>query len=104
MNWTDITCAFLLGAFVVWRMNSGARRHASSWRLAKTLATLERPWWYASDLMKAAKTHSGHLYVNLFRFERQGLVEKRWEPDGVEGHRRAQYRWIGPVQPPGVGS
>lgn len=99
-----LACAFLLGGFIVWRMNSSTRRDASSWRIAATMATPERPWWYALDVMRSARANSGHLYVTLMRFETQGLVERRWDPDGLAGHRRAQYRWIGPVQPPEVGS
>ncbi len=48
-----------------------------------------------ADLMSAARLSSGTLYPILLRFERQGLLESRWEkerPEKLGRPRRRFYR------------
>jgi DNA-binding PadR family transcriptional regulator len=46
-----------------------------------------------ADLMSAARISSGTLYPLLLRFERQGLLESRWETERPEVLGRPKRRF-----------
>jgi hypothetical protein len=86
----------LLAVWVGWvlywpRLQAGMNRQRL--HVLNTLRTDRREdhrWWFASELAEETGTGKAMIYCYLTEFERQGVVEARFQPGARP--RRRQYR------------